>query len=154
MINIAMRFQVHQDLTARYCWGDQAEEPLEEFLSLLQAERFGGSPLIGVGGTIAHIRTLLHVASVDSNRHEEALQAMDQALALLDAIDIKDLVGLKVDCLEAKARALEHLERHEGAYVVCLEAMRVMRVPSAAFGETILQSQDSFSHQDDFFVHR
>ena len=155
MINLTTRFTVHQNTSVTYKWGGLDVKTLADFLVHLQAERFGGSPLVGLGATIANIRTFLHVATVDSNRYNDALDAINNALSLFETLPShtsRELTALKVDCLEAKARALDNLGLYEESYRICGEAVdelwHALAPTSAAFREyTSLTLRDSYLTQ-------
>lgn len=59
MINIAVRLGTSHPDSVKHLWGKDLIVSLPYFLEMLQAERFGGSALIGIPATLSRVRTLL-----------------------------------------------------------------------------------------------
>lgn len=144
LINLAVRLALSQMAQVHHVWSSKGNLELQEFLSKLQAERFGGSALIGLPATIGRVKTLLYMADVDSQNHLDAINAMNEALGILDSLPAVDgdtpinLIWLRSDCMAAKARALYNLGLYEECYVVSSQATDLVRPESNVHG-TLLE---------------
>jgi hypothetical protein len=143
LINVAVRFGLSHPSEVRHIWGGQNVGSLEEFLVRLQAERFGGSALVGPQAAVARVKTLIYVASAGSPDHVDALRAIDEALAILDSLpeELEDfsvnLKWLRSDCFAEKSRALDNLGLYEESYQVSRTAVDLVAPDSRdVFGES------------------
>lgn len=143
LINVAVRFGLSHPSEVKLLWGGQIVDSLEGFLARLQAERFGGSALVGNQAAVARVKTLIYIASAGGPEHMNALQAINEALAIVDSFpDVLEglpanLKWLRSDCYAEKSRALDGLGLYEEAYQVSRMAVDLVAPNSGdVFGES------------------
>lgn len=138
LINVAVRFDLSHPSEVRHTWSGQNIHSLEEFFARLQAERFGGSALMGPQASVARVKTLIYIASAGGPDHVDALRAINEALAILDSFPQEsedfsaNLKWLWSNCFAEKSRALDNLGLYEESYQVSRMAVDLV-APDGAY---------------------
>lgn len=147
MINIVVHLGVSHPSTVELRRGGKTPEELSiaTFLSLMQAERFGGSALVGPRALIGRVKTLLYIASARGHNPSQALTWIEEALATLGTLLAQvsgvpaNLKWLRSDCLVAKCQMLCDLELYEESFLLSQEALKLVEPDERSLGEFRLQ---------------
>lgn len=141
MINIAVRLGVSHPTTVELCRGGKLPEELPTFLSLMQAERFGGSALVGPRALIGRVKTLLYIASTRGHNRSQALRWVEEAITVLNTLPAQvlsvpaNLKWLRSDCLVTKCHILCDLGQYEQSFLLSQEALELVEPDEQSLGE-------------------